>query len=623
MKKKIETKERKAAPLWIRFLSPIMCVVALVAVAIGILSCEREYLWKVQELNLHLDTSLFFRQQMVVPGGILTWLGTYFTEFFYHPVLGVLWLTIWWAALMLLCGKAFRVPLKWSVLLLVPVALLLITCVDLGYWIYYLKLRGHFFVATIALCVVFALVWAFRKIPAKYGLRPLFVVLSTLVLFPFTGFYALLAAVVMGVMSWNLDGTKLRGKCINSVAAVLSVIVVPLVYYHMVYYQTSLENIWWAALPLFCMAEEYGAYYIPYYILVAFCLAMAAGYGKLCSGQVRKPLVWGLANVALLIVLSFGVVKFWYCDYNFHKELRMQHCMELEDWQGLLDEAADQVEPPTRAIVMMRNLALFRLGREGNEMYHYRPGAQPPVTPIHVAMAQVVGSSMYYYYGMPNYCYRWCLEDGVEFGWRAEYLKLLTRCALVNGDHKVARKYLQLLSHTRYHKDWAAEQGKYLDNMQALENDKGYGPVVRLMRYEDRLGSDQAVVEKFLMHHFVTDYSDDKLYIEQSLNAALWTKDIQTFWACFNIYAKSHLNEPMPIHYQEAAYLYGHLEKGVNISNMPFDESVKQSFDAFNKAAENNVRMGLSEEQMKESMYAQFGKTFYYEYYLVRNQKLY
>ena len=39
--------------------------------------------------------------------------------------------------------------MAWTAVLLIPVALLLIMDVDLGYWIYYLKLRGHFFAATI------------------------------------------------------------------------------------------------------------------------------------------------------------------------------------------------------------------------------------------------------------------------------------------------------------------------------------------------------------------------------------------------------------------------------------------------------------------------------------------
>ena len=634
MKKKQQIQKKAQPAPWLKYLSPLLCVAALVAVAVSLLSLEDEYLWKVQELNLHLDTSLFFKQQMVVSGGLLTWLGTWFTEFFYHPLLGVGWLCLWWALLMALIQRAFRVPVKWSVVLLVPVALLLLTCVDLGYWIYYLKLRGHFFVGTIGLCLTCGAVWLFRCLPAKYYLRPAFIVASTLVLYPLAGFYGLLAALLMGIMEWRVEAesAKSAGKkfsVLNSRflvtvgVAVLAIVVIPLLYYRIVFYQTSQENIWWTALPLFRIIEEHKAYYIPYYIIVAFFVVMAATYGKLCSGEVKKPFVWGAVHVVLLIVVILGVKSYWYRDYNFHKELRMQRCMEQQDWNGILEEAANLEDEPTRAIVLMKNLALFRLGRQGDEMFHYRTGAKASNTPIPVSMTQVVGHSVYFFYGLANYCYRWCLEDGVEYGWRAEYLKYMTRCSLLNGDYRVARKYIDLLKQTRYHGEWAMEQEKFLDKDEELRADSLYGPIFHLMTFNDNLSSDQSIVEKFLMEHFVRDNSQDKLYQDQSLNAALWMKDIQMFWPFFNQYARNHANERMPIHYQEAAYLYGHLEHDVNISRMPFDPQVKQTYDAFMQLAQRCQEQGMTEEQMKDVFYPQFGKTFYYDYFLIRNQKLY
>ena len=54
---------------------------------------------------------------------------------------------------------------------------------------------------------------------------------------------------------------------------------------------------------------------------------------------------------------------------------------------------------------------------------------------------------------------------------------------------------------------------------------------------------------------------------------------------------------------------------------MPFDPQVKQSYDAFMQLAQRCQNM--SEEKMRDVFYPQFGKTFYYEYFLIRNQKLY
>ena len=604
-----------------RLWSPVLLLAALVATAYFLLTYESEYLWKLQELNLFLDTPLFLKQQMVTSGWLLTWLGTYFTEFFYHPWIGVLLLCLWWALLMLVTARAFRIPMKWGVLLLIPVAALLVSDVDLGYWIYYLKLRGHFFAGTIGTTLAVASVWLYRLLPSKYYLRPAYMVVSTAVLYPLIGFYGLLATLLMVVLTWRLEGMALSARVVATVVGLLSMAFWPLFYYNYVFCQTNLQNIWWTGLPLFVMDEEYPVYYAPYYILGLSLVLMAAFYRYQAPALLKRPVMWAGCQVVLVAAVVWCVQHYWYRDFNFHKELRMLQCVEQLDWQGVLNEAAYTEDEPTRAIVMMKNLALFRLGRQGDEMYHYKTGAKASTASIPVSMTQVFGRPVYYHYGLLNYCYRWCLEDGVEFGWRAEYLKYLTRCALVNGEYRVARKYIDQLKHTRYHREWTAHYEKFLDNDKAVQADAEFQPILRLMKCPDMLGSDNGLAEKFLMTQFVTVGSDDKLYQEQALIAALWMKDIQTFWPRFFQYAQSHTGEHMPIHFQEAAYLYGNLEHQVDISHMPFDQEVIKTYNDFMAFAQQC--QGMSEEQMKTAFYPRFGHTFYYEYFLIRNQKLY
>lgn len=299
----------------------------------------------------------------------------------------------------------------------------------------------------------------------------------------------------------------------------------------------------------------------------------------------------------------------------------MQRCMENLDWQGVLNEEVGDDEEPTRAIVMLRNLALFRLGRQGDEMYHYLDGSKLCIDPVPVRMMQVVGYSMYYNYGLANYCHRWCLEQGVEFGFRAEYLKYLMRCALVNGDYQEARKYASLLKHTRYHKAWAEKYERFIGQPNLLKADAEFSPIFHLMKGRDYLGADQMMAEKFIMDRFINSGSNDKLYKEQSLLAAMWTKDIQLFWPRFLDYASTLKDGRMPIHYQEAAYLYGNLEHEVDISRLPFDEQVKRDYEAFMDLANNAT--STSEDEMRPIFYARFGHTFYYNYFFVHDNYLY
>jgi hypothetical protein len=343
---------------------------------------------------------------------------------------------------------------------------------------------------------------------------------------------------------------------------------------------------------------------------------------KAKGGKLKElPVRWLLIHVALVAVAGYSVCHFWNRDSNLHKEFRMQQCMEDLDWEGVLREAVSDDEEPTRAIVMMRNLALFRLGRLGDEMFHYPDGSKPCNEPVPVRMMQVVGYSMYYNYGLANYCHRWCLEQGVEFGFRAEYLKYLMRCALVNGEKQEARKYASLLKHTRYHKAWAEKYERFIGHPDQLKASAEFSPICRLMTSSDFLGTDQMMAEKFIMERFLRSHGEDKLYKEMSLIATLWEKDIEMFWPRFYEYAQTLEGGHMPTHFQEAAYMYGNLEKNVDISRLPFDEQVKRNYAAFMDLANNAT--SSDEDVMRPIFYDRFGQTYYYNYFFVHDLYLY
>ena len=633
----------------LKYLSVALVVLAIVAAGVGLLVYENNLLWKAQEMNIFLYTPLFLKQQMVVAGGFLSWLGAYFTQFFYHPWLGTLMLCGWWALLVFVSAKAFKVPIEWLVVLLIPVALFLIANVTLDYWIYYLKLGGHFFVGTIGTTVAVALVWLFRVLPTKKYARTIFLALVTILAYPLFGFYGLLAIALMALYAFRMADMTMMQKIINLVVAIICIVGIPLLFYRYVYYQTNILNVYWVALPLYKIFDAYNNYYLPYVLVVAFYVILALLGGLMKSPKrivtkemevkerkdkkgnkkqkaqkkvvMKSPLWLAAAQICFVVALAYGVWHYWYKDYNYHKELAMERCLESADWEGLLAEAKDLQDEPTRAMLMMKNLALFRLGRIGDEMYFYRNGAKACNTPLVVRMMQVVGKPLYFNYGLLNFCYRWCTEDAVEHGWRVEYLKYMTKCSLMNEEWKLAAKYIKILKNTKYYREWAEEQEKFLNNKKAMLADKEYEAVSHLMGYNNSLNSDNSIVEQYLMHHLTNHYSDDPLMQELSLVGALWTKDIQTFWPRFFHYAELHNGQHIPIHYQEAAYLYGHLENQVDISKMPFDQIVVDNYNNFMRKA--NQYKGLSEETLHDMFLSEFGHTFYFDYFLNRNQQLY
>ena len=586
-----------------KYLPISVCLVALLVVAGALLFFEADFLWKLQEQNLFLDTSLFFKERMTVPGGLLSWAGTWLTQFFYDPWLGVSLLCACWLLLMGLVKRAFALTDEWMPLALVPVGLLLLTVVDMGYWLYLLKLPGHAFVGTLGTIAVAALLWAFRALPMfkAQSLRLVFIAVTALVGYPLLGIYGIAATLLMGLCIWRFDLPQWQ-RITGSLLALAGAALVPLLCYHYAYHQTNLANIYYAGLPLFFLQEEYHAYYLPYYGLALFFVMMA-----LLRLDGIKRFMRLATQVLVLGALVWVVYNYWYKDENFHHELRMQRCIGQNDWQGVLDEAALQKDEPTRAIVMMRNLALSRLGRQGDEMYLYPNGSKRYEAPFDMRLMMCVGPMIYYHYGMINYSARLCTEMGVEFGWRAEYLKLLAKCAILNKEESRARKFLNLLKHTTFHSDWASE---------VREKDE-LKTVARMMHYNNILSGDQGYVERFLMNRLAESTSkDDQLFQEQTLLASLWTHDVNQFWYHFRDYLELHPNARIPRYIQEAAYLYGKLEGREMIEQMPIDQSVKQSVESFMQTAEHYDNMEAN--FVREGMRA-FSDTYYYDYYLMQD----
>ena len=616
MQKKLFFKQHAYVGLWLA---------ALIVVAGVLLTYESHLLWKIQEKNLFLCSVLFFKEQLVVPGGLLTWVGTWFTQFLYIPWVGVLMLCAWWWLLMFIVKRAFGIPNRWAIVMLIPVALLLTTITDQGYWIYMLKLRGHFFVSTIGTTAVAALLWGFRGVTDKYGLRALYIFITCAVGYPLMGIYGLAAALLMGIWSWRLSASRIAAV-IHSVVAVVSVAAVPLFCYRYVYYQVNLANILWAELPLYFITENHPNYYIPYYLLALFFVVLAvtsqAGKAQMVAmpktvSKSRILLQW-LVQGVIAILLVAGVYTFWMKDENFHHELAMQHHISNLEWNRVLDEAAAQKDEPTRAIVMMRNLALSRLGKQGDLMFFYKNGSKAYDAPFGMRLMLVVGPMIYYQYGMLNYSNRLSMEMGVEFGFRAEDYKLLVNCAILDNDQPLARKYIGILKQTMFFSDWAQQAEQLVGHPELIAQDAEREPITHMLHYNDVLGGDQGNIESFLMRQLArSTYTDDPVFQEQTLLATLWTKDVKRFWYHFSDYIKLHLQGPMPRYYQEAAYLYIEMEESPNVGNLPFSPGIKEGFERF--ASTMSDYDGRDVAVAREELFPFFGDTYYYDYYTMSN----
>ena len=600
---------------------PLIAGMAFVAITWALLNIfEHEYLFRVQELSLWLPTKVFFDERMLVPGGLMSYIACFLTQFFYYPMLGSLIFVALLFVVQLLTQQVFKIPARWGMLAILPGALILSCAMEAGYWIFQIKTQGYFYSMLVGFLFTLSSVRLYQM--TKSWWRYLVLVAIAALGYPLFGFYALLALLIIAVFA--ITTAKERNitfalLCIAAAAAT------PILYYS-IYEQTRFVRMFTAGMPAFHFVVRDLRTWIPYILLYLFPLVIPFIRFKCTDDSPLPKSRFMLTQSISAIIIIFMVQFFWFRDPNFRAEVKMNHYMERLEWRKALDIAKKQKQTPTRLIVLNRNLALLKLGRAGDEMFHYLDGGEPAASPFEIRLMQVGGKMLYYHYARMNFCYRWCLEDAVEYGWKVDYLKYMVKTSIISGEYALAQKYIDTLKKTLFYKKWAEKYEKFIENPALIAKDREFASILPLYQFEDQLDGDNTLVEIYLLNYFAHTYSDlnTPMFDEAALMCALTLKDIQTFWNCFFRYANSHKTDRMPTHYQEAALLYGNLEKNVDISKMPFDKAVKLRFQDFMRFAQKHAVKDVERDpEAKRLFYERFGDTFYYFYFFIRDVKSY
>ncbi len=367
-------------------------------------------------------------------------------------------------------------------------------------------------------------------------------------------------------------------------------------------------------------------YWIPFWLLlVSFALfaIMSISKRELFKENLRilQVVVW-LPAVLLLVVFTW---IFWYGNVNFRIENMQNRAMWNEDWETVA-ELARETDEPTRQVVMNKNIALLKLGRSGNEMFAYPEGSADIEAAIPVRLAQTGGKMAYYQYGKFNFCYRWCVEDAVEYGWRVEYLKHAVRSMLLSGEYKLAQRYINILKRTKYYSDWACDMEEYVKNPKLITRNRDFAMPLNMTCYDDFLDVDESYVEAYLTKNLTNATGEmSRVYVEAALASALTRKDAKSFWFFLNYYVNELKASTLPKHYQEAVLLFYNVDKGrsVQVPDTFFEKFISS---ATNRKMNDFLRLvskhkGKSEDEMAPYFKDEFGDTYFYFYFFVRNIK--
>ena len=581
-------------------------------------------LFFMQDRGYWNDSMVYFDHCMRMPGGFLSWAGSYLTQYFYYPAYGAAILILLWMLSFCVAWRSFHVRLELTFLLFIPLVALLCTEVHLGYWAYFMKDIDYSFYHSLG--YFFALLLSvdyFRKL--KYGGYIQMILVPVLFYYPL-GVYALLATVLIAFRMFK-DNWRSDWKAFILMFAMLGI--VPL----LETYGTTLmrpDQPWLFGLKRFEIGPVRD-YRLEAPLVWLICSSLLIPLlGKKKDGSFGpKGLV---ISQLLMLVLAFGSYKEVsdrnFTDSNYHAELKMLRAVDEQRWDDVLSEFCVARGNPSRMMVMYRDIALLNKGELlSRYQYNNRP-ANPTVMSdsIVVRLCDTTGDFIYYNFGETCFGIRRAIERCMHYGFSYYTLRVLARCALINGEYDNVRKYLRLLEHSTFHKVWARELRPYLEDTTLIASSPRFGLVKRLYNGgSSMVGSDDYYVEPTIIHKLAHTATDNPEILDLALAYCLQSKDLKCFWA--QVWQYHNINPDKPFHryIQEAMLLYhNELKSGpADISEYNIDPQIAERYNVFISRMKEYAQNGMKEDQIGASLQPEFGDTYWWDYCVLRDIQSY
>ncbi len=600
-----------------------LTIAYIVAMSAYFLTEHADALFMAQGRSLWLSDTDFLRECMSRPAGLLAYCALWINQFFFHVNVGIAWLTAIWVALSLVLIRVGRVPMALSPLAVAPVVCLLGFNVSLGYWMYEVRYAAIYVMPSLGLLCAVLLAWL-----ARVDRWAVTAVVAGVVAYPLVGVFASVALLMVAVMCLTTYG---RRGVVSAVVALLMAVASPMAWCR-AYDTVNGDDAFIMGLPSFSQQGAVNSEMMtPLYCALASVVIMMLLCRVPAKAVARR---WAVALIAV-VVMAGGVVGVNRLNYNnkvFLTECKVYHDIEEQRWDEALMSISGAGDTISRQLIVMKNIALFNTGRLGDIMYDFDDvGFTPTMNDsLRVSMIITAAPLIYFNHGMMNFARRWCIEETVERGMNVDALKVLTRTALVTGELAVARKYIEILRRTLFHRDWA-ERYEPLSRSAARVAKSGELATVRELyrALPNVVATDNGLCEKFILDTYShLRPTTSRKQAELSLAYAMMSKNIQRFWPRYLQYRSMLAGQPMPKNYQEAAFLYGMLEPQTAPNpqqfGLTFDmETIVGRYKTFQQTADQMFQTGMDEKAVGRALINDYGNTFWWTYFFVRDSKYY
>ena len=478
-----------------KYLNPgLIANTAFVVFAYWLLAVRNGYMLRwYDEMSLFEPTHIFFRQFLYYPGGLLRYAGTWLTQLLYYPWLGATALIALWLILTWLIRKGLRLSDSAAPLaLLVPIAML-VSVVQLDEAWLSMKSAGYVFSNTLGYIFSSIMVLLLRKSSSQPILAMTIAAISALC-YPFAGFYALLAAAICSILEICTAVKEKKWLPIAAACVAICLIaIIPRIYYTY-FHGNTVDNdyLYLKGLPELTM-EAFDLYLWTPFIVATLLLLLIATLSRIGWLEDSRFLKW-ISMTAVCAGLGWSLMASHKSEQLRATVLMLQR-LDRNDWQGMNAVMSRIKQPPSYTMRILNNLALVHLGQKGESMVDYSPAPGDGRHSEKFTMTALVQVPLYHNIGRLNQSYRWAMEHTVQYGKRVFFLKYMVKDALLRGEIKLAKRYNDILLSTMFHRKWAEDMERYIENPSLIDTNPGFQFILKLGESEKRQESEDNTAE--------------------------------------------------------------------------------------------------------------------------------
>ncbi|MBR1688632.1 MAG: hypothetical protein IJ710_08925 [Prevotella sp.] len=440
-----------------------------------------------EQFQLFLFTDDYLWSRLAEPGGVARYVAEFLVQFYNNVLFGALILSLLLVAVQLLASRlsATRSPLE-RVLSFLPAVLTLHLLGDTNVLLTFV----------VSLLLVQLAMWLWQHFALKPAFRLIAGLLLLLVVYAVAGPLVLALALYMLLSEMQTSASRLAGAG-RGAAFLLFAVALILVSSYLLPYPVD---------RLFCGLGYYRFVEVMPALMaaVAVVTAILPTVGGWLARQSRAGVIAGVLAV-LLAVGGVGLLPRSY-DARVYEVIAYDYLVRAQRWDAIIAKARRH-QPDLPLTVCATNLALGMTGQLGDHAFEFYQNGTEGLLPAFSRnfATQFVTGEAFFQLGMVNTAQRFAFESMEaipNYNKSCRVVKRLAETNLINGHYEVARKYLQMLSHTMFYSRWAARTMQLLGNEQAINAHPLYGRLRQQQLTDDFLFSDRET-DKMLGQLFI------------------------------------------------------------------------------------------------------------------------